>query len=244
MPLRRRRRRAPVRRFRKRTMRRRLPSRRRRYMVRTRGMSTSIKGRSPLGNTFKATLRYVSDEHALDPGPGGSPGHYFYSANDAYDPDESGTGHQPLGFDEIMLMYNHFVVIGSKITVRFRSSQGDSKPQHVGIILASSSATPMFGGRTLKEYGNGVSTTIGSSSLDRSFTSLTQKCSVKKFLGRSKPLADPDLKGTAGDSPIEQAFYDIWCAPWDASDDTSGCVFYVELMLICVFIEPKQFAPS
>jgi len=44
---------------------------------------------------------------------------HTFVANSVYDPDDTGTGHQPMGFDEMAAQYNHYVVLGSKITVHF-----------------------------------------------------------------------------------------------------------------------------
>ena len=46
---------------------------------------------------------------------------HVFRANSVFDPDSSGIGHQPMGFDEMAANYNHYVVLGSKITVWFDS---------------------------------------------------------------------------------------------------------------------------
>lgn len=46
-----------------------------------------------------------------------SPYVHTFRATDLYDPDYTGTGHQPLGFDQMMLMYRKFLVLKSKISV-------------------------------------------------------------------------------------------------------------------------------
>lgn len=53
-------------------------------------------------------------------------GTYVYRGNDLYDPDYSGAGHQPLGFDQLMSLYSKFVVMGSKIEMRFCQVAGNS----------------------------------------------------------------------------------------------------------------------
>lgn len=45
----------------------------------------------------------------------GVPAFYQFAGNSLYDPDISGTGHQPLGFDQWSAFYNKYCVTGSKI---------------------------------------------------------------------------------------------------------------------------------
>ncbi len=44
---------------------------------------------------------------------------HTFNANSVYDPNQTTTGHQPMGYDEMASQYNHYVVLGSKITVHF-----------------------------------------------------------------------------------------------------------------------------
>ena len=65
-------------------------------------------------------LRYC-DMVKLDPTAleSGIATQHVFIANSVFDPDSSGIGHQPMGFDEMAQNYNHYVVLGSKITVHF-----------------------------------------------------------------------------------------------------------------------------
>lgn len=75
---------------------------------------------SPLPTKYTTKLVY-SEEIAINAGAG-TTGQYVFSMNGMWDPDISGVGHQPRGFDQLLAMYDHFVVIGSKITVTVDNS--------------------------------------------------------------------------------------------------------------------------
>ena len=99
-----------------------------------------IKPRIPLNgvqNTEIIKLRYCTQVSI----PGGAGhGSYQFRANSLYDPDLSGVGHQPMGFDEMSARYLHYQVLGSRIKVSpiingTTTSQGDA-PSWVMVSLA------------------------------------------------------------------------------------------------------------
>lgn len=72
----------------------------------------------PFPPAFQTTLTYyetVSSPSSL----AGAASVYLFRANSCYDPNYTGTGHQPLGFDQWMAFYNHYTVIASDIEARF-----------------------------------------------------------------------------------------------------------------------------
>lgn len=54
---------------------------------------------------------------------------YIYRGNSVYDPDWSGIGNQPLGFDEWASVYSYYRVYASKLTVSFLSVGGGASNQ-------------------------------------------------------------------------------------------------------------------
>lgn len=66
---------------------------------------------------------------------------YDWNLNSIYDPNRTGVGHQPLGYDQWKSFYNRYRVYG--VTVRFSATNLADVPVRVGIIgdnLASGSA--------------------------------------------------------------------------------------------------------
>lgn len=230
----------------RRTRRRRRPTRatrRRRYTRRTktRGAYGKVAKSFPLGRKFKTQLRYAEIDLTLDPGTAGAAAQYVFSANGLYDPNITGTGHQPLGFDQMMAMYDHYVVIGSQIQCVFQNTDG-ARAQNVSIHLQDN-ATTSTDYRILLENGNCVYTTLGPATSGTDTKGLTLKCNPNKFLSRSKPLSDPDLKGTDSANPTEQCYFVVTAAPQDAYD-TQQVFFQAVIQYTVVFIEPVQLALS
>jgi hypothetical protein len=49
----------------------------------------------------------------------------IYNLNSLFDPDRTGTGHQPYGYDQLSAMYNRYRVLRVKWKVKFATSSGD-----------------------------------------------------------------------------------------------------------------------
>ena len=75
-------------------------------------------------------------------------------ANDLYAP-STGTGaHQPMGFDQIMALYERFCVVGSKISVAFQTNQ--SQTAIVGIALRNSTTSESVQDNTAGQTNEGL----------------------------------------------------------------------------------------
>lgn len=90
-----------------------------------------------LPRKYTCKLRYV-DEIDLDPAVGGLSVTKSYRANDLYDPDSSGVGHQPMGFDQLCLFYKSFTVTKStiRVTPMIKTTTG-GLPCFVGVGLVA-----------------------------------------------------------------------------------------------------------
>lgn len=194
--------------------------------------------RSPVAKKMITKLRY-NDGFSVDP-PSGGISRFVLSCNGLYDPDVSGTGHQPRGFDQIMPLYDHYVVVGAEIRCMFVNASSAINDQNiVGIALKDTPTQSVL----LNDYlETGYVRSKMCSSQDTPVT-ITYKCNPNKFLGRSKPLSDPDLKGSALANPVEQAYFHGFAGSAIAGD---GGLVQVNFTVdyIVVFIEPKNPAQS
>lgn len=192
--------------------------------------------KSPVPTKFATKVIYAS-QFQLDAGVAGVPGVYVFSANGLFDPDITGVGHQPRGFDQIMALYDHYVVIAVK--VKFEMAPASSTASNVarcGITLKDSS-TVFTNANNYMEAGYTIWSlaSVGGTSEGVKFE---KAYNPNKFLGRSKPLADAELKGSASANPTEQAFLHLWTAPVQSLDaGPFDCQVHLEYSV--VFIEPK-----
>jgi len=174
------------------------------------------------------SLSYFEPSYTLT-GASGVIAQYAFTANGIYDPNITGTGHQPLGFDTMMTYYDQYTVLNSKITVRCFGN--GVQPASVSICLApdtTSLALPdvvengyiklsHVDGRGNGGYGTG-----------NRITEVSLNCDVSSYFGRNGGrviLNDPYLSGTATSNPTEQVYFIIntWGLAGGA-DNTSFCL--------------------
>lgn len=159
---------------------------------------------------------------------------HVITCNGIHDPDITFTGHQPRGRDQLHPLYDHHVVLGSKMVLRMTAKEGeDVIPLNFGIAIRDSpsvSASPSDYMETRTVKSNVVSSANGS-------RTAIMKVNPAKWLGRSKPLADPELKGSQTSNPTEQCYFHIFAYAQEATT-----VYYYNgyVDYIVAFIEPRQ----
>lgn len=217
--------------------------RRRRYRPRGKMQITKQIGSAPVSKSQIVKLKYC-EQISLDPGVG-LVGKYVFNAGGCFDPNVTGTGHQPMGFDQWMNFYEHFVVLGSKISAVYQTT--GLQPQDgngiVGIILKSNNTTSAT---TINEYVEtqgcrfrGITPVGGNNS-----TTVSNRYSAKKFLGRSNILSDPTLKGNVSADPTESAYYEVFAGPSNTGYNLGVVNVLVRIEYIVAFIEPKPLPSS
>lgn len=200
-------------------------------------------------NSYTARLRYV-DEVTIDAGPAGI-GYHAFKANDCYKPNHNATGHQPKGFDNLMAQYDHFTVVGSRITVEdCPIGAGGVNPAYFGIYLSDngSSVTGHTIGSTgmadlLESRTTGPYTIAGLSGQAGNRKIIRRNFSAKKFFRKKCLVGDSLYRGTVTSSPAEQAFFEVWCASIHGNDPGSIRV-RVTVDYMVVFTERKYLGLS
>lgn len=193
-----------------------------------------------VGLRHRARLRYVDMWFSSGAFGSGTPGLYVFSANGLFDPDFTGTGHQPMGFDQLMAFYKHYTVLRSRITVWFNNTES-VYPVSVAIAVQdTSSGLSVY--PCILEAGNVVSASLSGpqngSQTSGLPTKLTQVVTIGRFQSVPNPLDDDTLRGTASANPATAVYFAIY---FNAGGTVTGAVdFAVELDYDAVFTEPIQ----
>lgn len=179
-------------------------------------------------------LKY-SGEISINPVVGNAGVHVF-SMNGMYDPDITGTGHQPRGFDQLMALYSQYTVIGCKIKTDYIVASAEVI--RCGITPMSTSVPYI----TVNDYRESRATNqkvINESTAANRDRSIYHKMNPTKWLGKTKPLSDGELSGTSAANPVNQAYWHLWCGGFQSSDPSSITV-EVDLVYMVVFHKPIQ----
>lgn len=163
---------------------------------------------------------------------------YVFRANSGFDPDWSGSGHQPMGWDTWTSLYNEYVVIGSRINVRWKQSLVGT---YAGVFL---SASPTLGYTTASEMIEAQKGTTRLLSPQREAGRSFATYSAKKFYNIKDIKDNTDRLGAStGANPAEGAYFQIWSQAADSSSEFS-LLADVLIEYIILFSEPKQLAQS
>jgi len=167
---------------------------------------------------------------------------YVFRANDLFDPDFTSTGHQPMGFDQMMIFYNHFAVSSARIKVNFTNTS--TSTFHAGIRMDANS-TPLTNTDQIVEFG-GVSfdalegkATYGCSKTFEEYVDIARIQGIPK----GNITTDPNLRGDSATSPLEITYFHLFA--WDAVTSTTGTVNAdVTIDYTSWFMEPRDATES
>jgi len=164
-----------------------------------------------------------------------------FRANDLFDPDFTGTGHQPMGFDQLMVWYNHFAVRHAKITIVVKNTTGSAPTV---CLRVDADSTPLTVIDRIVELGGCVTESLEVKGSYGANKRLQMSLDVAKLQGVSPVAltADANLRGTAASSPAEISYFHI--TMWDTSGATGSMEVDVILEQEATFFEPRDITES
>jgi len=180
-----------------------------------------------------AVLTY-KHQHTLDGGQG-TQAQYAYSANGAYDPDQSGTGQALPGWATYADFYSYYCVIASHMTVTVLQNGTQ------GSILSIE----------LNDLTNATTTAIRDMWMSKNFRSkiltannekvhvLKKGFSIKKATAISSPLTHLPLQATTNQAPSWHFRYYFVHQGTTSSLDPGYCTYMCTIKYRIIFLTPK-----
>jgi len=177
-------------------------------------------------------LRYHED-FTLNPGVAGSPSSYVFRSNSCFDPNVTGTGHQPRGYDQIMTMYQFIAVREAQIEVWFQPRDGAP-----AMVTINSNGTTMFSpsrNDALENKTAVVATAGGVSSGEPRYLCLR----VKPWQLAGTTLTENDYKHASGSNPVVSQFFNVIGMPLETTD-TGNIDCVARITFHCQVTEPIE----
>lgn len=144
-----------------------------------------------------------------------------FNLNSIYDPDRTGVGHQPLGFDQWAAFYNRYRVYGVK--VRWTITNRSEVPVNVALI-GNNDPTMVLGNDNLFEQSHMNKVQIGSKNgIDTKV--ITKYFTPARLTGRPlvSYVSDDRYQATMINNPIETIVGHFYIANADASVQALAC---------------------
>lgn len=227
--------------------------------------------RNKLGfpTSMVSTLRYTD---RIDFAPTGitTLAHTF-GANDCYDPNVTGVGHQPRGFDEYTLLYDTFTVTSSKMSINWMyegyngpSTTGDSgnlqqavedqadvaavSPAICGIFKSNAAYGASIDNNEQMEKDRTTWTVMNPQSSTKTTSS---RSNFNEFFGKQDLVAADGYSGTTGgfgvgSAPTEKVYFHIWASRGSDDYPAGKCLVtaYVTIEYKVTFTNPKALDAS
>jgi len=162
-----------------------------------------------------------------------------------FDPNITGTGHQPLGFDQMMLLYEQYTVVRSRITVELLNSNTTALSR--AAVYLSPDAVILSDPNRAVENGLLVTKLLFPNVTFMSAKQFNLDCNIMSYFGRQlnprNIVNDPELFGTSAANPTEQVYFVI--SAWDPfGTNTLGYFFNVTIEYDAIFWEPRKLTES
>ena len=168
---------------------------------------------------------------------------YLWSCNGMYDPNRTGTGHQPMYFDQLSALYNHYTVTSSRIRVEFTLESATVNSANImGVYIEDDTTISPAVIQDFAEQSTAVCQTR-SSTVNVPYPVIKNSWNAKKAFG-GDPLSDPNLQGTSGTDPSEQQYYAVFSGDVNAAVSNTAMYYTVYIEYTATWQELKNIISS
>jgi len=186
----------------------------------------------PIPQRYICKLKYAEDVYTT------ATGAYAMNLNSLYDPNRTGTGHQPYGFDQLAALYNRYRVIacGWRLTA----------PSSVGTVqLGSLPANEVLTLATFAELKENPRARYAVQHVGGNVQIVSGKCYIPSLFGRSKAqyMADDRYQATVATDPAELAILNIQASN-NGGVGLSGQIVNVIMEYTVEFFDVKPLGQS
>lgn len=193
--------------------------------------------RFPVPSKMRSVLRYSEQVNIAIPSAASTS--YTYAANSLFDPNVTGAGHQPAGFDQLMLLYNRFCVEKSIITVSFSQESNSNFNALVGVTTSSD----IISTTDFRRYTENPFCSYDMIKAPQSIVTVKQVFNGLDFFNKGYQ-ADTDKQGTDSANPAELIFFNLFGQPANPGNTAGSTQLQVQIEYHALFSDPKALQGS
>jgi len=173
---------------------------------------------------------------------------YVFRANSLYDPNVTGTGHQPMGFDQMCEFYQKFTVTASSIELHVvYPSASQPNPALWGVIVSTDAGAPTGLAVTdiLEQKFSTRIRSAGTISNEQTLTNVERKkFSLRKFFGGKVQPCDPSYQCTASADATNLAYYNVYCCSTVPLENPGSINFIAKIRYYVTCTDPIMLTQS
>lgn len=189
----------------------------------------------------RATLRYATQSTLTS--TSGTMSSHLFRANSVFDPDYTSTGHQPMGFDQWASLFNHYVVVGAKITCTVLSDNVTASPFVIGVYLSDDIGLPYTNWYGFKEARKGTQRFFNGGAQNTRAQTVSSFYGAKKFYNIKDIRDNFDRIGSLNTgNPSDGAYFVVYHQQVNSTSDAKNIMVTIDY--IVDFSEPKNLAIS
>lgn len=198
----------------------------------------------PFGEKFYTKLRYNEAHRFAAQGNLNFATSYKYRLNGIYDPNFTGIGHQPMGYDELSSIYKKATVVGARITVAFITDS--TEPCVCGIRVIEGTEAAIVDKKKAIENGDSKWRYMNTNDGGRNIQKFSKRVNVKKHFGLANIVGNDDFTLGINQNPATdvQLLAELWVAPVDPAQAHGAVLADITIEYAVVFTEPKDLALS
>lgn len=217
----------------------------RRKMVRRKRTTRKGKGRktvnvnralAPFAQRYITKLKYAETVYINAAGPQA----YRWSLNSLWDPNYTGIGHQPHGFDQLAALYNRYRVIKCNYAINAVDQSGQY------ITVAALPANQQVNAITLSEMRENPRCRYMTQAPNAAMKTLKGSVYLPSLVGRNKAqyMADDHYQSEVTTSPFEAALLNVYVQRLDEGLNVINVPFVITLTYTVEFFDVKNLGQS
>lgn len=170
---------------------------------------------------------------------------WSFSANSINDPDHTGVGHRPLGWNEWNVFYEKYVVVSANFRVTYQGQNASTTSMIAAVMVSDSSTYLPVSVNQIIEQGTTkyrhVSTTTNGNAWNNV---ITAKYDAKRWHNVTDIKDCESLEAPMNDNPADRTFFNLYVANYSTSTADNALQCYVVIDYVVLVKDPKPLDMS